>query len=797
VTKTSPASDDVPPADGPAAALSDEAIELLVDQALTDRALKDSAWSVNLRREQVLRLAQSQQTHLADVPLALSGTLAQRRRELDAITAGRERRTRVLKVMTVAVILALWILAVGAFVVADRWLGFEVSVWWIPAIVVGVVVVGLLSWWVYDQLGWQVYHGSAVIDKATAAVDSARGDIDEFRVGEIAKRLRLEINSRQQEHFRTVMADVESRGLAEIEDPRNLIATEARRRLDRLLREMPGGSIGLSGPRGAGKSSLIRATCPSGDDQPPGLLGIVVDAPVGFEPREFVLHLFAELCRAILGSDAVERLRRPDPFLRASGGVQTSRLVVPLIPPTLLLVGLAMFLVNVAGVDPGLMWSIVVTLSGLVGFWLVRRLRFRYTDDREPYRERFYAGVSGHERQQRFRFVYEMARDRLSDIWFQQSFTTGWSGALKLPIGLEGGLSGSRELARQQLSMPDVVGELRRMVRALTEVQRESDAPPLQVRIGIDELDKIGLIDDARTFLNEIKVLFGIPRCFFLVSLSEDAMSDFERRGLPMRDVFDSSFDDVVRVPPLDAATSIALLRERTIGMPVPFMLLCHAMAGGLPRDVIRVAREILPDDDAEHQLSDVAGRLVATQIAAKVDATLVASRRLPRTAELEGFQDWLQEVHARRPDASGLLSTCQEDRPGLRAALYRWPEIHGSKEAVTDLPGEMLGYCYFCATVLDVFTDNQPAAAQRPGSWEHDGEPLADELAEAQRAFAVHSRAAWEATSRVRTRIGVQTLPPYPEPVAAVAHDAIPHTDGADSSARDAPTQIEKPRGA
>lgn len=85
-----------------------------------------------------------------------------------------------------------------------------------------------------------------------------------------------------------------------------------------------------------------------------------------------------------------------------------------------------------------------------------------------------------------------------------------------------------------------------------------------------------------------------------------------------------------------------------------------------------------------------------------------------------------------------------------------------------------MLGFCYFCATVLDVFTDTQLAAAHRAGSWEHDGEPFAPELATARQAFAIHPRAAWEATSRVRKRIGAQTLP-YPEPVPAAANGAMP----------------------
>jgi hypothetical protein len=66
--------------------------------------------------------------------------------------------------------------------------------------------------------------------------------------------------------------------------------------------------------------------------------------------------------------------------------------------------------------------------------------------------------------------------------------------------------------------------------------------------IGIDELDKMESDQTARQFLNDIKGVFGVRNCFYLVSMSEDAMSSFERRGLPFRDVFDSSFDAIQRV---------------------------------------------------------------------------------------------------------------------------------------------------------------------------------------------------------------------------------------------------------
>ncbi|HEV7770598.1 MAG TPA: hypothetical protein VGO66_08070 [Solirubrobacterales bacterium] len=51
----------------------------------------------------------------------------------------------------------------------------------------------------------------------------------------------------------------------------------------------------------------------------------------------------------------------------------------------------------------------------------------------------------------------ETAMTRLREIWFQQSFSSGWSGAFKSPVGIEGGVTSTAEIAERQMSFPDVV----------------------------------------------------------------------------------------------------------------------------------------------------------------------------------------------------------------------------------------------------------------------------------------------------------------------------------------------------
>ena len=173
------------------------------------------------------------------------------------------------------------------------------------------------------------------------------------------------------------------------------------------------------------------------------------------------------------------------------------------------------------------------------------------------------------------------ARRHLARVRYLQTYTAGWSGALRLPGGgAEGQHTRSVARAEQPLSYPEIVDEFRTFARDVAVgVHRKGD----RVFIGIDELDKIGSAEQAEHFLNEIKGIFGIPHLYFMVSVSDDALTAFERRGLPLRDAFDSSFDEIIRVGPLTYAESRRLLYRRVIGLTEPYVALCHCLAGGLP----------------------------------------------------------------------------------------------------------------------------------------------------------------------------------------------------------------------
>jgi hypothetical protein len=78
----------------------------------------------------------------------------------------------------------------------------------------------------------------------------------------------------------------------------------------------------------------------------------------------------------------------------------------------------------------------------------------------------------------------------------------------------------------------------------------------------------------------------------FLVSVSEDALARFALRGIPLRDAFDSTFDTIAEVDRFSVEDARILLERRVVGMPQVLAYYCHALSGGIPRDLIRFCRQ-------------------------------------------------------------------------------------------------------------------------------------------------------------------------------------------------------------
>ena len=216
------------------------------------------------------------------------------------------------------------------------------------------------------------------------------------------------------------------------------------------------------------------------------------------------------------------------------------------------------------------------------------------------------------------------ARER-ENIRYISSRTTEGELSVGVPVvGAKGKVAVQR--SDVPLNHPELVGRFRDFLREAAEFVASRDG---KVLVGIDELDRISNGDDAQRFINELKAVFNVPNCYFLVSVSEDALADFELAAMGMRTVFDSAFDTIVRVDYLEFAQARLLLNRRIIDLPEQFAALAYVLSGGLARELARVAEEIGDDRTADHRdLVSVTTHLVQRQLSR---TTRAAADRLGR----------------------------------------------------------------------------------------------------------------------------------------------------------------------
>ncbi|WP_410568419.1 transcriptional regulator [Amycolatopsis sp. cmx-4-61] len=531
--------------------------------------------------------------------------------------------------------------------------------------------------------------------------------------------------------------------------------TAAGKRLESVLAGISGGAIGVAGPRGAGKSTWLEAYRDRRLlDVDSAHIALLESVPVRYDVREFVLYLYARMCSAVVAfcdERGVDTAERPDPWPGWRARLRRWWPSVAIVAAWLVL--------GIAGSawlrDPkadirawlsSLWWPLVSLLT--VGGLLAVAVRHRpATPSAAP---PAWQVKQGRPRVDGLPALRRLAVDRLEAIEFQQKHTAGWSGKVGVLVGGEVGLSGSRELTRQPRTYPQIVRDFSDFLDATIDcVAREPNVATPSVVIILDELDKIASPEAAQDFVNEVKALFDldVPGFLLLVSVSEDALASFERRGLPVRDAFDSAFDIIFRLEYLTLDDARQVLNNRIVALPEPFVCLCHCLAGGLPRELIRVARQMISDSGS---LRAVSRRLVGDDLRDKRGAL--------RTVVARGaYDDVLVSELVRHVDAHIVA-----DAEVLLHAVRRPPITVGlaaEPDPLSRLQLETLGYLYYLGTVLEVFDDGFSPADLERGHTE--GDASFDTLSSVRQLFPVNARLAWLTVSAFRQAWKLETVPP------------------------------------
>lgn len=657
----------------------------------------------------------------------------------------------------------------------------------------------------------------------------------------IKPKLRVIVNRSLEPSYDHQFSVIGAKGLSEVFDPGHAIDTTAKQRLRFMMENTPGGSIGIAGPRGAGKTTLMLSYCgpkPTVDklnNRP--ILSVLASAPVQYEARDFILYLFSALCYRVLDklgeSYDQSELQDVETARESLFGVDLKvlrRLALVLLYVGAIMISISLLLailltrypeakpgtaansaavtqtasntpadatpaaserpaeptfvrfIKALEIKPTLLLTTGVVFCLLAGVpFLARRARRREmlavekspnpADAAQDTTADSADAAASPPPTAEEQLLAEAkpgligeSKKWLRKIKFQQSYTSGWTGALKLPVGLEGGVSSAVTLAENQLSLPEIVHSFTKFISKLSL--------HYQVIIGIDELDKLESDEKAQRFLNEIKSIFGLESCFYLISVSENAMSNFERRGLPFRDVFDSSFDSIIYVDYLNFAGAKRLLRERVTGKPIPFFALSYCLAGGLPRDLIRNFRALLElsqrDDSngpAQKDLATLCCNLVKEDLKGKIRAVGVAAKRLEVEPEAGKFLENAYRLDTDSLTPAHLLTTIPSlllEKPVPVANNDAAKNLFKKHEDLTNLKRELTVYSYYLMTLLEFFNKNLTQVVLEPA--EKAGAGL-DLLARARQALAVDPNITREQIDQFRKDQGMTPLPSLPAP--------------------------------
>lgn len=502
----------------------------------------------------------------------------------------------------------------------------------------------------------------ALIGGAIALILSARGAWLHWKstVKELAKpRLRMAVN----EHV-TAIGPTELRvDRTPADDGGDLVPRTEHARIRRLVTDLGARTIAISGPRGVGKSTLLRLPAERVTDPAKTPVRVVVEAAP--EARDTIHKLSLQLCLEVLAA-AKDRTWR-----RTSRGVWIA-----------------------AWVLRGLCLALAAALV------LHRGLR----DTAHPDGRR----------------IDDTILDVLRPIGLGHD-VPDWTLLLML-AGLAGLYVGAEFIrpARNRALARQASAQLRRLRRTpdrtvpeLVEEYRELATEVVGWRgglvVAIDELDRIADAETAERYVDRIRPVFGIPGCVYLVAVSEDVLARFERRVSDQRSGLDAAFDDVVRLHEFGLDETLGLLRRRVTGFPDLFLALCHCLSGGVPRDSMRAARGLVDArrDAGQNELADITAGVVGRELATYRNGFLAR----PGTGTLDS-------------DFVGLIADPSWPGTGPELSAAVGTLLDPQYDAMDPARTELAAVVYFFTTVLDVFgtrSEHLISALAQPGDVRRD----------------------------------------------------------------------------
>lgn len=475
------------------------------------------------------------------------------------------------------------------------------------------------------------------------------------------------------------------------------------------------GTVGLTGPRGSGKSKLLRSVYQQEGES--GALSVWFDCPARYEQKEFIGALYGRVLASVDEhfSKLLGRLSRAQAhFARAA--LKDSILFI--IPVAILIVVSSVALVNLGELASSIWVPPILLLVLMLAHYSFHFFElFNRNSDADPemisigkfalervgeeldyLREFLSSGRVRPGRARRFDTfsVILLVLVFLGSLWLfatsievfpisQRDTGSGLNSAIIVSfvflavvvywlsrryIGEEAGNLDQTTIGaivRYRVFLAEVSEMLRETSNSANVGDHQRG-----VAIFVDELDKIVNMDEAKSVLREIKPLMDVEGCRYYLSVAEDVAFNLYFRDVTARDEVDSVIDYVERLRNLSTEDCITLIHtyceEKHLGrLGDGITNTISEISQGNPRDVLRLVDWVaLTDATSKDILLEEARRKLGS----------ITSDTTEYTAKVKRVLRFLDEIEEGKESPNVDLKKLTEKDELLLSWFRKWESI-------------------------------------------------------------------------------------------------------------------------